>query len=112
MATYRIKLHTAEKSIIDMIQYGGDKGYMTVIGVDSAFQVKHTPSPPASQQVTPRSSISSLPPKKERKTPRIQVSVRLNQAQLKIIVYSYIGKILIHFETAQTYLVVFYKHLI
>ncbi|XP_078321876.1 dynein heavy chain domain-containing protein 1-like isoform X5 [Crassostrea virginica] len=30
------------------------------------------PSPPASQQVTPRSSISSLPPKKERKTPRIQ----------------------------------------
>ncbi|XP_056008158.1 dynein heavy chain domain-containing protein 1-like [Ostrea edulis] len=40
------------------------------LNTDLPHEVK--PKPPPSQQSTPRSSISSLPPKKEKKTPRIQ----------------------------------------
>uniref|UniRef100_A0A8W8M9M4 AAA+ ATPase domain-containing protein n=1 Tax=Magallana gigas TaxID=29159 RepID=A0A8W8M9M4_MAGGI len=74
---------------------------------DLPQEVKHTPSPPASQQVTPRSSISSLPPKKERKTPRIQEEPVLKLTGREAVKYfakcHHIGKIQsIYFNIAET----------
>ncbi|XP_062587861.1 dynein heavy chain domain-containing protein 1-like, partial [Saccostrea cucullata] len=65
------------------------------------------PKPPPSQQATPRSSISSLPPKTERKTPRIQEEPVLKLTGREAVEYfakcHHIGKIQsIYFNHAES----------